>query len=68
MKKRIDRLIEGLNILKEYSNDVYTDGYQVIAGPVLETHVPEADQKRLDDMDWFFEENSGWAFYIGNRR
>jgi len=63
--KRIQKLIEGLHIIAKYSNEVYAQDHQIIAGPVEARFIREEDQKVLEDMDWFFEENDGWTFYVG---
>lgn len=63
--KKIKFLIEGLKILEKYSNEVYASDHQIIAGPPLQSLVYEEDQKALENLDWFFEENMGWTFWVG---
>lgn len=65
MTTRINRLIDGLQIIQAYSNDVYAVNKQIVAGPVMQFKIPEEDQKLLEELDWFFEENEGWTFYLG---
>lgn len=65
MKKRIQRLIDGLHILEAYSNDVYVDENYIIAGPTVKSRIPEEDQRLLEDLDWFFEDHMGWSFWLG---
>ena len=64
-EKKIRRLIKGLQIIEAYSNDICVEDHQLLAGPVVKSRIPEEDQKKLESLDWFFEDNDGWTFYVG---
>ena len=65
MAKRIQKLIDGLDILEAYSNEVYVENNMLVAGPTIRAKVSKEDQDLLEEMDWIFEENDGWTFFLG---
>ena len=59
---RIDKLIEGLNILAKYEPKGNVEpGLDTIYGPGPEEPSPE-DKAKLDKLGWFWEEDS-WVHF-----
>lgn len=64
------RIIEGLNIIEKYSEDLPTDFAaehdQIWAGPdnASEMNISEEDLKRLEELNWFIDEEfDSWSHF-----
>ncbi len=61
---KIKKLITGLTILADYSNEVDCSNRTIIAGPITIQKISQKHREELRLLDWDFESGNGWEFLI----